>query len=114
MNYKRADRVASVIQNVVSSQLLREVQDPAVQFVTITKVKVTDDIRHAKIYFSVLKDDQLEKAQDALERSKGMLRSAVGKQMKLRHVPTLAFYYDDSTAYAHHIETLLQQIRTEK
>ena len=54
MHYKRSDRIAAFIQEEVSKMLLHELKDPAIGFITITKVRVTDDIRHAKIYYSVL------------------------------------------------------------
>ena len=115
MHYKRADRVAALIQEEISKLLLMEIQDPDVKFITITKVKVTDDIRHAKVYYSVLDlENHKEKAQAALDRVIGPIKGALGKHLKLRFMPEIAFYYDDSAEYAHHIDVLLKKIKTEE
>lgn len=112
MQYKRADRVAALIQEEISKLLLMEIQDPDVKFVTITKVKVTDDIRHAKVYYSVLDvDNNKEKAQAALDRVKGPIKGSLSKHLKLRFMPDIVFYYDDSAEYAHHIDVLLKKIK---
>jgi len=114
MNYKRSDRLAAVIQEEMSNVLLHGTKDPAFGFITITKVKVTDDNRHAKIYYSVLGDEKKkQESQEALERAKGFFRSELGHRIRIRFVPTVTFVYDDSTEYADHIEQLIKQINKE-
>lgn len=111
MNYKRADRVASQIMSELGIMLLQELRDPDFGFMTITKVKVTDDLRHAKIYYSVLGDESVQKtAHAALQKAKGFIRSEIGHRMQLRYVPELAFYYDDTVAYADHINQIINKI----
>lgn len=115
MNYKRADRVAALIKEEVSQIVLQEIKDPDIGFLTITKVKLSSDLKHAKIFYSVLGDaPKQESAKNALDRSLKYIRSLVGHRMRLRLVPTLEFFYDDSAAYADHIEQLLQKIKQEK
>lgn len=115
MHYKRADRVAAVIKEEISKFLLHGLKDPALDFVTITKVDVTDDVRNAKVHYSVYGDEsRKEQAAEALERASGRIRGEIGKYLTLRFVPTLRFIYDDRNEYADHIERLLKKIKDEK
>ncbi|HPN33215.1 MAG TPA: 30S ribosome-binding factor RbfA [bacterium] len=111
MNYKRADRVAAQILADVSQIILREMADPDMGFMTITRVKVTDDLRLAKIYYSVLGDEaEQKKATEALHKAQGHIRAELGHRLSLRFVPELVFYYDDTAAYADHINRILNKI----
>lgn len=114
MQYKRSDRVASVIHEKIGALLIREIKDPALSVVTITKVQVTDDVRHAKIFYSVYGDRQEKKdAAEALERAKGFIRTQVGSVLSLRFVPTITFRFDDSIEYADHIDQLIKKLHDE-
>ncbi|MDZ7316971.1 MAG: 30S ribosome-binding factor RbfA [candidate division KSB1 bacterium] len=114
MRYKRADRVASVIHEKIGEMMIRELKDPALHQVTITKVKVSDDVRHAKIYYSVYGDQQKKQnAAKAFDRAKGYIRSEIGAVLTLRFVPTITFCYDDSIEYADHIERLIKKLHEE-
>ena len=114
MPYKRANRVAAVIKEEISQILLREIHDPDLGFVTITGVRLSNDLRHAKVFYSVLGDQgRRDETRSALERSLKFIRSEVGQRVRLRFVPTLQFVYDDSTEYADKINRLLKRIRQE-
>jgi len=111
MNYKRSDRVAAQILTEVSLIILQGLRNPALGFMTITKVKVSDDLRHAKIFYSVLGDaNQLKLTREALDKAMGHIRGELGHRLQLRYVPELVFYYDDTTAYADHINQILHEI----
>ena len=113
-NYKRSDRVAALIKEEISQIILQELHDTKFGFITITKVRVSDDIRHAKIFFSVLgNDDEKNKVKETLDRLKGHIRGEIGHRIKIRFVPTIEFFYDDSAEYAEHIELLLNKIKQE-
>lgn len=114
MHYKRSDRISAFIQEEVSKMILNELKDPDVGFITITKVQVTDDLRYAKIYYSVLgDDDKKENSAAALKRATGHIRTELGRRLKTRFVPELTFVFDDTTEYANHIENLLNKIKSE-
>ena len=114
MHYKRADRVSAVIKEEVGKMLLSGMKDPDVANVTVTKVDVTDDLRYAKIYYSVLGDEtKVEAAKKALARSRGYVRSEIGRRIKIRFTPEISFVHDDTAAYADHIEHLLKKIKDE-
>ena len=111
MEYQRSHRVGDLIQQEVSALLLRGLKDPRIGFVTLTAVEVTTDLRHARIYFTVLGD---EKARE--ENSRGLnsaipfIRRELGKHLRLRFVPELTFQYDTSLEYGNRIDALLRDL----
>lgn len=113
--FKRADRVADLIQSEISDILLKQVRDPRIGAITITGVKVTDDLRLAKIYFVELAQDTIHaETMAGLEKATGFLRRELGKRLQLRCVPDLIFRADASFAYGNRIERLLAEIKREE
>ena len=111
MNFKRADRVGELIQAEMSDILLKAVKDPRLHAVTITAVKVTDDLRNAKIYFVEMGKDELnEEILAGLTRARGFVRRELGHRLQLRFVPEILFVHDKSFGYGNRIERLLDQI----
>ena len=111
---KRSEKVAEAIQKIVSELLVRGLKDPRIGFVTITGVKMTDDLSMAKVFFSVVGTDEDKKNTLAgLKSAAGFIRKEVGSHLKLRHVPEIQFRFDDSLERANTIERLLRQINEE-
>ena len=109
----RPDRVADQIRSEVASMLARDVHDPGVGFVTITRVQVTPDLQHARIHYTALGDDQARaNTARALGRAAVFLRRQIGSRLRLKRVPELEFLYDESIAGQDRIEQLLNTIRT--
>jgi ribosome-binding factor A len=114
-SFKRADRVADLIRTEISDLLLKQVRDPRIGAVTITGVKVTDDLRTARIFFVELGKDQCsEEVRAGLGKAAGFLRRELGRRIRLRSVPELLFSYDPSFAYGDRIERLLSEIHREE
>lgn len=89
----------------------RKIKDPRVGFVTVTDVQVTGDLQQAKVYISVLGDD--EKRQDTLiglAKAKGFIRSEIGRRIRLRKTPELFFEFDESMEYGNRINTLIHEL----
>lgn len=108
----RARKLAERIQQVVATMLDTRVKDPRLGFVTITDVKVTGDLQHADIYYTVLgADDTRPGTAAALESAKGLIRSEVGKQTGIRLTPTLAFHADALPETAAHMDAALAEAR---
>jgi ribosome-binding factor A len=108
----RVRRVADRVRVIVAEMLERRIKDARLGFVTVTDVRVTGDNQHASIFYTVLGDDEQRKASGAaLESAKGLIRSEVGKQLGLRHTPTLEFIPDALPDSAAHIEDLLAKAR---
>jgi ribosome-binding factor A len=108
----RPDRVADQIRGEVALMLAREVHDPGIGFVTITRVQVTPDLQHARIHYTTLGDDKARAATaKALGRAAVFLRRQIGSRLRLKRVPELEFLYDESVAGQDRIEQLLNNIR---
>jgi ribosome-binding factor A len=114
-NERRPDRVAAAIREEVARILSRDVQDPRVTnaFVTVTGVEVSRDLRSAKVFVSILGEDDVKRAaREGLDDLAPQLRGPIGRALRLRSAPELFFRIDESVAYAARIETLLAQIKT--
>ena len=108
----RVRKIADRIQVIVAEMLERRIKDPRLGFVTITDVRVTGDLQHASLYYTVF-GDAGQRAQTArlLELNKGKLRSFVGKQLGIRLTPSLEFIADAIPETAAHLEDLLREAR---
>ncbi|MBN1380720.1 MAG: 30S ribosome-binding factor RbfA [Deltaproteobacteria bacterium] len=111
MPFKRADRVADLIQIELSDILLRQIQDPRLKMLTITDVKLTDDLRSAKIFFIEMGKDECDpQCMLGLEKATGFLKRELGKRLQLRYVPDIRFIVDNSFAHGSRIEKLIAEI----
>jgi ribosome-binding factor A len=111
--HRRGDRVAAAIREVVATFLAEEAKDPRIRsFVTVTGVEVTRDLRHAKVFVSVMGSDaDRAKTFEGLASIASFLRARVGQNLRLRLAPEISFKPDESVAHAAHIENLLSQIK---
>src|SRR4051812_45831030 len=108
----RVRKVADRIQVVVAEMLERRVKDPRLGFVTITDVRVSGDTQNASVFYTVLgEDEDVAGTAAALESAKGLIRSEVGKQLGMRHTPTIEFIHDALPDSARHIDELLAKAR---
>ena len=109
----RARRLADRIREIVAAQLVeRGIKDPRLGFLTITDVRVTADLREATLYYTVYGDDTARQDSGmALESAKGVLRSEVGRQIGIRHTPSLAFIADVVPETARQLDDLLAAAR---
>lgn len=115
MNFKRADRVAELIMAEMSDIIFKQVKDPRVHAVTITAVKVSDDLRNAKIYFVEMgKDDCSPEVKSGLTNATNFIRRELGKRLQLRFVPEIIFVHDKSFGYGSRIDKLLAEIAEQK
>jgi len=114
-SFKRADRVGELIMAEMADIMLKVVKDPRLQSVTITAVKVTDDLRNARIYFVEMGRDELnEEIEAGLSKARGFVRRELGHRLQLRLVPDIVFVHDKSFGYGNHIERLLASIAKEE
>lgn len=110
--YSRAQRVGDQIQRELAMMITRELKDPRLGFITLTGVDVSRDLGHAKIFITVMNcDDQAEIAGnlEVLRESAGMLRMLLGKSMRIRAVPQLHFYYDESISRGAYMSALIDK-----
>jgi ribosome-binding factor A len=107
----RPDRVADQIREELASLLSRDVHDPGIGFVTLTRVQMTPDLQQARVLYTSLGDDKARAASArALERAAPFLRRQLGSRLRLKRTPELKFIYDDSIAGQDRIEQILHDI----
>ena len=112
MSSPRVRKIADRIKVIVAEMLERRVKDPRLGFVTVTDVRVSGDTQQASIFYTVFGgSEDLAGTAAALESAKGLLRSEVGKQLGMRHVPNLEFIHDALPESARHIDDLLEKAR---
>ncbi len=111
---KRANRVGGVIQRELSDLLLTKIKDPRLGLVTITGVKVTDDLRSARIYFSVVEGkERIESVLAGLKSAVGFLKHELSHRLGLRYMPELRFVYDESFDRAAELNRIFDDLRDE-
>jgi ribosome-binding factor A len=107
----RMRRVDEAVRSVLSEAIAKDLQDPRVGFVTVTGVKTSPDLRHARVYVSVLGDEQARAASlDGLRSAHGFLQGMIGSELHLKHTPTLQFEYDESVERGMRITQLLDDV----
>jgi ribosome-binding factor A len=108
----RMRRVDEAMREVLSAAITSELKDPRVGFVTVTSVQTSSDLRHARVYASVLGDEtRRELSMKALESARGFLQRRVASELRLKHTPQLTFVYDDTAERADRLERLLAEER---
>jgi len=109
--FKRSEKVAETVHELVTGLLIKGIKDPRIGFMTVTGVKMTDDLRQATVYFSVVGDDVAKKETEAgLNSARGFIRREMGKQLRMRYVPEVIFKYDHSLERGNRIDELLREI----
>lgn len=112
MSVKRSERVSDLIKAEISDILHKEIRDPVIGPVTVTDVKMSNDLRSARIYFVRLGSDlKSTEAEQHLQKAAGFLKRELGRRITLRYMPDLIFFYDKSFEYGSRIEKLLSEIR---
>ncbi|MCF8564796.1 30S ribosome-binding factor RbfA [Alicyclobacillus tolerans] len=113
MSRIRAQRVAEQMKKEIAELIRTELKDPGLGFITVTRVELTSDLQHAKVYASVLGDrDAKVHTMDALTRAAGFLRGEVSRRLRMRMTPDMVFKLDESGEYSAHIETVLRKIKS--
>ena len=112
---KRAARVGDQIQKEISYLLLERVKDPRVRDVTITGVSLSNDLKRAKVFFSVIGDMvHIKKAQAGLDSAKGFIKREIGLRMSLRYTPEIIFMYDASLESGSHMESIFEKLKADE
>jgi ribosome-binding factor A len=108
-------RVDEAVRQVISDAVAQGLKDPRIGFVTVTDVKTTTDLRHARVYVSILgTPDEREATLDGLRSAHGYLQSRLASELRLKRTPTLEFLGDDTAERASRIERLIDALRQER
>lgn len=109
--FSRADRVGGLIQQLLAELLQKDISDPRLQMATITQVKVTKDLRRARIYFTSAGGQELsEQTAQGFRSAVGFIKRHLGPRLGLRYMPELEFFYDESFDHGARIDQLLKSI----
>ena len=112
---KRSVRVGDQILKVVSLLLLQRVKDPWVRGVTMTGINLSNDLKHARVFYSVIGEkDQIERAQAGLDSARGFIKRQIGLRMGLRYVPEITFVHDSSLEKGSYMDKLFIEIGLNK
>ncbi len=115
MTTQRTERVAALIQQEISTMLVRGLKDPRIGFVTITGAKVSPDLREAWVYYAVHGDEKVRAdTAKGLDAARGFIRRELGKALKTKVTPELHFVYDEAIEHGDRIERLIKQVHEEE
>lgn len=111
----RVNRVGEQMKKELGEIISRKIKDPRIGFVTVTDVQVTGDLQQAKVYISVLGDEeQRENTLKGLAKAKGFIRTEIGQRIRLRKTPELIFEFDESMAYGNRINSLIHELQRDE
>ncbi len=109
--YTRADRVGGLLQAALFDIMLKSIKDPRLEQVTITNVKITNDLKLARVYFAT--PGNPADAAAGFKKAHGFIKKNLARELDLRYMPELRFLYDESIDYADHMDTVLKQLKKE-
>jgi len=108
----RYDRVSEALKREIGNIIHSELKDPRLGFITVTRVELTQDLRYAKVFFSVLgKEEEHKKSKEALDSALGFIRRLIAQRIRLRFVPEISFREDRSAEYSIRIQEALDEIK---
>ena len=114
-NQLRLEKLQELIKQEVGKMLIYDIKDPRIGFVTVTEVEMTGDLREAKIFVSIMgNEEQIKDTMDGLKSALGFIRREIGKRIRLRFTPEISFAPDKSLDYSEHIQKILLQIEKER
>jgi ribosome-binding factor A len=112
--FARSDRVSGQIQKILSEILLKKIKDPRLKNASITDVKLSRDLRIARVYFVISGNKKnIEEALEGFKSALGYVKRTVARQLGLRYMPDLKFFYDESFDYGSHIDSVLKALKTD-
>lgn len=106
----RSNKISALIQEELSLIFLHKIQDPELGLVTITNVKVSPDLKIAKVYLSILDKEKREYVMNHVESLKGFIRTELAHRVRIKNTPELNFYVDDTLDYVERMEELFNKI----
>ena len=110
--YKRSIRVSDLIKEEVADIIMHRLKDPRLGFITVTEARVSNDLRHAKIFVSVLEDEKKDESLKILISSARFIRSELAQRVKIKFIPELVFKLDASIEYSAKINKMLNNIKS--
>ena len=111
----RLNKVNEELRHQIVSIIQKDIDNPHIGFITITKVEATPDLRIARVYFTTIETDKsFEETLNGLRRSAGFVRKLLGKRMRIKFTPEIKFIYDGINTKANRIDEIIEEIHKEK
>jgi ribosome-binding factor A len=111
--FSRADRVSGLIQKVLSDILKKNIEDPRLKMATISSVKVSRNLKLARVYFTISGGKQnIKAAAEGFNSARGFIKRTLAQELKLKYMPDIKFFYDESLDYGAHIEELIESTKS--
>jgi len=108
----RHDRISAALRREIGNIIQHELKDPRLGFITVTRVELTQDLRYAKVFFSVLgREEEHEKTKEALDSALGFIRRLIAQRIRLRFAPEISFKEDRSIEYSIRIQEALDEVK---
>ncbi len=111
---KRTARIGELIRMEISDILREEVNDPRLELLSVTKVEINAELKHAIVYVSSIKEEDIESIDRCLKNARGFIQKMLGKRLKLRYTPIIEFRIDESIKQAAHIMEILEKFKKDK
>jgi len=112
---KKTEQLEKSLKKVINDIIYRKINDPRINFLTITKIQASSDLKHAKIYISIYGDeDHNKKCLEGLKSATKFIRGEIGRQLKVRFVPEIEFKMDESIEYQYKLLKLISEIHQEQ
>ncbi|MCX8029962.1 MAG: 30S ribosome-binding factor RbfA [Thermodesulfovibrionales bacterium] len=112
--YKRTQRLNILLREEIADIIVKKLKDPRIGFITVTDVELTPDLKLARVYISVMNEEEEQLNLDILNASTGLFRSEISKRIRIKHIPSIEFRADKSAQHGRRIDELLQQIKEKR
>lgn len=109
--YKRTQRLNILLREEIADLIMKKVKDPRIGFVTVTDVEISSDLKTAKVFISIMNDDDIDVSIEILNSARGFIRSELSKRVRLKYIPALEFKFDRSIRHGIRIDELLREIK---
>ncbi|UCD36097.1 MAG: 30S ribosome-binding factor RbfA [Nitrospiraceae bacterium] len=113
-SYKRSARVSDLVREEVADIVMNKIKHKVLGFITVTGAKVSDDLRNATVYISVLDPADRDSAVRKLNASASFIKGELGRRLKMKYVPSLVFRIDEAVEYGRKIDRILDDIKSER
>lgn len=112
--FKRTERVSELLKVEIADIFRKEVNDPRLELVSVTRVHVTSDLKSAHVYISPIKTEAVDSTMECLKKARSFIQRKLGQRLKLRYIPIIEFRLDESIKEGAHILEILEQIKRER
>jgi ribosome-binding factor A len=109
--YKRSDRVSKLLQEEISDIIMNKLKDPRIGFATVMRVELSEDLAYLKVYISVYgEEEEKRRTIEGLESAKGFIKGEIGKRVRIKKVPEISFFLDDSLSEAFRLMEIMKDL----